>query len=219
VPGDKDKDEKSSMKTNDELVDINITKGRMENIIDKEARIFAKQTKKVKVRMIRITLSTGEDEYLITNIPYEEMDTDGIGGIYIKRWGIETAYDIVKNKLCIENISGRKKVIVEQDFYAQILLFNMVEDLKNDANKELEKDKKITLKYDYKANVNILIGTFREYIIKIAIEQDALKRKHRYEYMLEEIMENLVPIRTGRNFARKPYRGRNKNKLNIHRNS
>jgi hypothetical protein len=29
-------------------------------------------------------------------------------------------------------------LIIEQDFYAQMLLFNMVEDLKNDANKEIE---------------------------------------------------------------------------------
>lgn len=100
-----------------------------------------------------------------------------------------------------------------------MLLFNMIEDLKNDANKELESSKNSELKYEYKINVNILIGTFREYIIKITIEENSVKRKRMYEYMLEEIIENLVPIRIGRQFPRTPYRGRNKNKLNIRRNS
>ena len=212
-------DEKASMNSNDERVDIKINENRLRKITDKEVKSKAKQIGKINVRLMRITLSTGEDEYLVTNIPHDEMDTNEIGLLYFKRWGIETSYDVIKNKLCIENISGKKKIIVEQDFYAQMLLFNMIEDLKNDANKELELNKKPELKYEYKINVNILIGTFREYIIKIVIEEDSVKRKRMYEYMLEEIIENLVPIRIGRNFPRIPYRGRNKNKLNIRRNS
>lgn len=95
----------------------------------------------------------------------------------------------------------------------------MLEDLKNDANKELELKKNKELKYEYKVNINILIGTFRSYMIKIAIEEDDAKREKMYTYMMEEIMENLVPIRTSRRFPRKAYKGLNKNKLNIRRNS
>jgi len=29
------------------------------------------------------------------------------------------------------------------------------------------------LKYDYKVNINVLVGTFREYMVKIAIEENA----------------------------------------------
>jgi hypothetical protein len=39
------------------------------------------------------------------------------------------AYDIAKNKLKIENFSGRKQITIEQEFYAHILLLNMIEDL------------------------------------------------------------------------------------------
>lgn len=219
VQKDKCIEEKSSMKSDDEVVDIKMSKKRLENILDEDIKIKAKQIDKIKARIVRIVLSTAEEEYLITNIPYDEMDTKDIGELYFKRWGIETAYDVIKNKLCIENISGRKKVIVEQDFYAQIMLFNMVEDLKNDANKELEQKKDRQHKYEYKVNINILIGTFREYLIKIAIEEDNVKRKQLYEYMLEEIMENLVPIRNRRSFPRAHYKGRNKHKVNMRRNS
>lgn len=51
--------------------------------------------------------------------------------------GIERTCDMVKNKLCIKNISGKKKIIIEQDLYTQRLLFNIVEGLKNGANNEL----------------------------------------------------------------------------------
>lgn len=169
--------------------------------------------------MVKITLETGEDEYLVTNIPFEEMGTEEIGKLYFKRWGIETAYDVIKNKLYIEDISGKKKIIVEQDFYAQILLFNMIEDLRNDANKEINFKKNKALKYDYKVNMNILIGTFRGYMIKIALEDDDIKRKTLYTFMLEEIMENLIPIRPGRKFERVPYKGANKYKVNNRKNS
>ncbi|WP_270568088.1 IS4 family transposase [Clostridium beijerinckii] len=157
-------DEKNLMNSNDEIVNIEINKSRLKKINDKDIKARAKQIGNINARMIRITLSTGEDEYLVTNIPHDEMDTSEIGLLYFRRWGIETSYDVIKNKLYIENISGKKKIIVEQDFHAQMLLFNMIEDLKNDANKELEINKNSGLKYEYKININILIGTFREYI-------------------------------------------------------
>ena len=95
----------------------------------------------------------------------------------------------------------------------------MVEDLRNDSNKVVENNKKENLKYEYKVNMNILIGTFREYMIKIAVEDNDDKRRRMYTYMLDEIVSNLVPIRPKRSNPRKPYTGINKNKLNAKRNS
>ena len=67
--------------------------------------------------------------------------------------------------------------------------------------------------------MNILIGTFREYMIKIAVEDNDDKRRRMYTYILDEIVSNLVPIRQKRSNPRKPYTGINKNKLNTKRNS
>lgn len=68
-------------------------------------------------------------------------------------------------------------------------------------------------------NINIVNGAFREYIVKITIEENASKRSKIYEFMLEEIIENLIPVRTGRQFDSTPYSGINKYKLNIRHNS
>ena len=53
--------------------------------------------------------------------------------LYYCRWNIELSYDVLKNKLHIENFSGYNQIAIEQDFYAQILLYNMLEDMKQDA--------------------------------------------------------------------------------------
>jgi len=211
--------EQRSLKTDDEIIDISLTPSRIYGLNDPMKREMAKTLQKLRVRMVRITLSTGEVEYLVTNIENSTMSTKEIGELYYKRWGIELAYDVMKNKLNIENISGKSRLIIEQDFYAQMLLFNMVEDLRNDSNKVVKENKKENLKYEYKVNMNILVGTFREYMIKIAVEEDDDRRRKMYTSMLDEIVSNLVPIKPGRSNPINPYTGINKHKLNAKRNS
>lgn len=211
--------EKASMQSDDEIVEFKTNGMRLANISKKDLKQKASMLKKVPLRLVKIKLKTGEYEYLVTNISKEEFNTEEIGILYSKRWGIETAYDIIKNKLCIENISGKKQIIVEQDFYAQMLLFNMIQDLKNDANYTIDKNKNEKLKYCYKINMNVLVGTFRSYIIKIVVEKDDACREKLQKYMMDEISKSLVPIRPGRSNQRKKYKGRNKYKTNIRPNS
>lgn len=218
LPSTTFKKERSSLKSNDDIVDIILTSDRIYGLSDPIKKAKAKKLEKLRVRMVKFVLSTGEIEYLVTNIDNSIMCTSEIGELYYKRWGIELAYDVIKNKLNIENMSGKSKLIIEQDFYAQMLLFNMVEDLRNDSNKVVKDNKKENLKYEYKVNMNILVGTFREYMIKIAVEDDDDKRRKMYTYMLDDIVSNLVPIRPNRSNPRKPYTGINKHKLNAKRN-
>ncbi|MVX67380.1 transposase [Clostridium chromiireducens] len=116
------KEEISLMK----FIDIDLTTNRLTKISDSMLKAKGKQLGKIKVRIVKIKLSTGEDEYLLTNLyDSKEFFTEEIGQLYYKRWGIEKAFDVIKNKLNIENMSGTKRLIVEQDFYAQMLVFNM----------------------------------------------------------------------------------------------
>lgn len=151
------------MKSNDEIVKFEINKSRKRSMSN-EILQLAENIDKIDVRITKIILNTGEEEYLFSNILLEDFDTKEVSNLYSKRWKIETAYDVIKNKLYVENFSGKKEVIIEQDFYVQILLLNMIQDLKNDANRKLEAEGKKDLKYDYKINMNVFIGTFREYL-------------------------------------------------------
>ena len=50
--------------------------------------------------------------------------------IYYRRWKIELAYNIAKNKLELQNFTGQSKIVVKQEFYGQMLMLNIAEDLK-----------------------------------------------------------------------------------------
>ena len=62
--------------------------------------------------------------------------------LYGEKWKIETDYDILKNKLCIEKFSGRRWTIIEQDFYSQIFLFNLLIGIKHDAELKITRKPK-----------------------------------------------------------------------------
>ncbi|MBU3131864.1 transposase [Clostridium gasigenes] len=146
--------ERQSMQSNDEIIDIELTSTRIYNLNEPILKEKGKQLKKIKIRMVKITLSTGEVECLLTNLyDNDEFSTEEIGELYYKRCGIEQAFDVIKNKLNIENISGQKKLIVEQDFYAQMLVFNMAEDLRRDANNKVAANKIYIFKGGVKSNI------------------------------------------------------------------
>ena len=220
IPSRTFKKERKLLESDDGFIDIELTTSRLSSLDDPLLKEKAKVLKTIRVRIVKITLSTGEDEYLLTNLDdCNKFSTEEIGKLYYKRWGIEKAFEVIKNKLNIENISGRKKIIVEQDFYAQMLLFNMAEDIRREANEHIDSTKKAELKYDYKVNMNVLVGTLREYLIMILLETDEDKAEKMYNDMIDEIKRSLIPIRPGRNFERKPYSGANKHRTNLRRNS
>lgn len=212
------KKERNALKSDDEQLELLLTPSRLFSLPVEVAQNL-KDVRSINARMVQISLTSGEKEYLLTNISESLMCTKEIGDLYYKRWGIELAYDVIKNKLNIENISGKSKLIVEQDFYAQILLFNMLEDLRHDADNVVKDKNNKGKKYDYKVNMNILVGTFRSYVIMLTLEEDDIKRQKMYMSMIDEIVSNLVPIRPNRQNPRKPYDGANKYYQNAKRNS
>jgi len=72
-------------------------------------------------------------QVLITNLDANEFNTEEISTLYKMRWGIETAFDTLKNKLTIENFTGTKPVLIEQDVYTSIYICNLASDLIADA--------------------------------------------------------------------------------------
>lgn len=139
------KAEQEKMKTKDEIVDIELTSKRVDRIKDKEIRHKLRKEAKLESRFIKYKLNTGEEEILITNINQEEFSSEELGKLYYKRWKIELAYNIAKNKLELQNFTGQSKIVVEQEFYGQMLMLNIAEDLKKEANKKNRKRKRTRL--------------------------------------------------------------------------
>jgi len=140
MPKDFYKEEKESMNSKDECVDIKITKARTNHIKDEKTREKLNNLEKIRLRVTKIPLKK-EEEHLISNLYIDEVDYNQMKSLYNQRWKIETSFDVLKNKLYIENLSGHSKITVEQDFNAQILVHNIVEDIKIEANRKLIKKK------------------------------------------------------------------------------
>ncbi len=76
------------------------------------------------------------------------------------RWGIETAYETLKNRLQLENFTGTKPILLLQDIYSTIYLGNLAEDIILDAERELDQ-KETNRKHKMMINQTVSIGILK----------------------------------------------------------
>ena len=154
------------------------------------------------VRAVRIPLEGGGQEILITNLA--EMEYEAFGELYHKRWGIETKYKELKQKLETENFSGRLVDNVKQDFYAMMTAANMLASLVREANRTARKKrKKQETLYEYRVNVNHAVGVFKDRLIRVIIEEDRIARQYLMKETVRQMERRVVPIRPNRGVIRK----------------
>ena len=211
--------EKRSMNTNDEWVKLSC-RDRLRKIDDEQVKQELKEKEYIDVRLTKVVLDTGEIEYLLSNIPDTLISESEMKEAYFKRWKIEISYDILKNKLHIENFTGKTKITMEQDFYAQIYTFNVLQDIKKTANIEVKsKNKNKDLKYEYKVNINILAGWLKNIFIAIIFVKTDKERKELYDIIIEKAKKNLVAMNPDRSYERHhDTSGRNKYATNLRYN-
>lgn len=154
-------------------------------------------------RVIRIQLSSGEQEILLTNLMDQELDGEDFKELYFRRWGIEEKYKELKSRLQFENFTGLTEASIEQDFYASIYLANMVSLLRSEANQMIEdEDRDKKLRYRYQANTNILIGKLKDTMVILLKEDDEALRKEIFKRLIEAVKKNKTPLRPGRSYPR-----------------
>lgn len=171
------KKEREHMKSDDETVEININKSRIHNFKDSELIKVAQEMGTFELRITNVELETGEIETLISNLSFDEFSKEDLKELYSKRWKIETNYDRLKNRLKMENFTGHRKIIIEQDFYANILIFNYLIYIKHEAEEEAFEKRKEVLRFRYKVNVNVLFGLIKMEIPKLLTENPKQRKK------------------------------------------
>ena len=161
-------------------------------------KIKAWNGRPLPVRSVRILLSSGEYEYLLTNTTFDKKE---LSVLYFKRWGIETFYDFIKGNLQLENFSAKTKEGVLQDFFASMLTANLASVLIADAQEELDEEQaKKSNKYSYKINKNVAVGILRNNIIALLLNpQNFLER---LVTLKKRIKRYKVPIIPARSFVR-----------------
>ena len=120
----------------------------------------------LKVRLIRVELSSGEIEILATSLHNtRKYPSKLFKELYFKRWKVETFYDELKNKLKVELFTGYSQRAILQDFYAAILVSNIQSIIVNDIKEEITIENQ-SKKYEYKVNNNLSYGFLKEGHIK-----------------------------------------------------
>ena len=198
------KAEQQALSSDDEEVEIDLSKSRRRHYLGTADEALVMSRDSFKLRMVRVWLDEGKKEYeiLATNLPRERFPTECFGEIYHLRWRIETAYQTLKDSLHIENFTGTKPILLEQDIYSTIYVSNIAEDIARD----IEQEQKSHLKNDYKhrmaVNRSLCIGLLKNDLIYMLLEKDPQVQEELFQKLYDEISENIVPVRPERHYHR-----------------
>lgn len=165
----------------------------------KEMGVTISKEKTIKLRLVKFPLDSGQIEVLITNLydatlyPMEDLKS-----LYNMRWGIETYYGYIKQELQLGQFSGLAPICIEQDFAANLFLFNMQSLIEKQCLTFVEGiGEKRRLKY--KVNKNISWASLKHRVVKLFLT----KNPTRILNELQELFCNyLEPIRPGRKYPR-----------------
>ncbi|MDR2517578.1 MAG: hypothetical protein LBC88_09405 [Spirochaetaceae bacterium] len=85
-------------------------------------------------------------------------------------------------------MTGKASIYVEQDFWAQVPAFNVVQDLISGAEDKLKRK-------GMRINENRAIGLFKERLVRLMMEGDHVERNRLFGQPEAEMRGNIVPIR------------------------
>lgn len=124
----------------------------------------------LKVRLVRVLLSTGEYEVLVTSLLDNALyPTEGFRELYQLRWGIETFYGLLKTRLELENFTGLGAEAVRQDFHATVFLSGLESLLTDTAQAML--DAKAT-KYPRRVNRAVSFNAIKNRALDLLLVGD-----------------------------------------------
>ena len=156
----------------------------------------------LKLRVINIVLKNGEVEKLVTNIFEKSFTPDFFAKVYNMRWGVETTYSRLKERLEIENFSSGKKNLILQDFYASVVICNFTSLACFDTQELLDAEvKNKGLKHQRKPNMSLAFSEMRELLI--ASISGIVPLNQGLDELMAAIKKNPTPVRPGRSYPRK----------------
>ena len=168
----------------------------------------------IELRLVRVELPKGQVEILMTSLMDRDTYPDTIfKALYQKRWGIETFYDALKNKLKVEHFSGYSNQSILQDFYAALFIGNVQTLIVSELEQEIAQQNR-DRKYDHKINTNLSYGLLKNRVLEIFFDKGT-SIEHAIENIKKLLLKHQVPIRPNRTFARSTgkYRSRIKPKV------
>lgn len=153
----------------------------------------------LRVRLVRVEIGQAEPEILITSLlDLRKYPHSCFKELYNYRWGDETRFDQIKNKLQIEVFSGHKSQAVYQDFFATVIASNIHNLICKECTETLDqinagRDTPVAI------NQNVSIGLLKPRLITLFTTQ---KPKAIFEELKKLFLRHLELIRPGRKYPR-----------------
>lgn len=170
----------------------------------------------LQVRLLRVDLPGGAVEILMTTLlDSQKHPAKMFKELYFLRWGIETFYDELKNKLKVEYFTGYSEVSIQQDFFCAIFISNLQSVIVNDLEDELSTQNQ-GKKYDYKINTNLSYGFLKNRIIDLLWQKAPLDKI--FQELQTLFLKNTIPIRNNRTNHREVDKYKNKVKPVVTKN-
>jgi IS4 transposase len=103
----------------DRQISVTCTKRRI-----RSAQIQCEENTVLNLRCVRIHLSSGAEEILITNLERAEFPKRDLKKLYSLRWGIETSFNYLKNAVFVEEFTSRTENGLAQEYFVSLLMYN-----------------------------------------------------------------------------------------------
>ena len=138
---------------------------RLKNFHNDSLKEKYSKIKHLNLRIITITLEDGKKESLLTNILDKNFTIKDFKELYNLRGGIETNYNTMKNRLNIENYTGKRRITIEQDIYSKFLKYNIFQYYRIYFNLLINRTRRQKgIKQEYKVNQAHLIRKLKKYL-------------------------------------------------------
>ena len=144
----------------------------------------------LRFRIIRIKISEGMYETLVTNLSEKEFSADDIKKIYKMRWGIETSFRELKYHVGLIAFHSKKKDCIIQEIYARLIMYNFSMLITENILIDDDKRNKYRSRVNHAVAIHICIAFFRCSNVSPS-------------HLEKLIARNTCPVRPDRNAVRK----------------
>ena len=155
----------------------------------------------IKLRLIRVELSSGQVEVLATTLlDRDRYRHEVFKELYHHRWPVETDYNYLKNWIEVENFTGQSVESVYQDFHARIFAKNLTAVLSLPAREAL---KLVGKKSKYEHQINFVQALSKsKHVLPLLFQRSKEMITGLISDLLEIILITTEPIRPGRKYPR-----------------
>ena len=161
------------------------------------------QDKEISCRLIKVVLETGETEILCTSLTNtQEYPCELFKELYHYRWNEEEAYKLLKNRIELEDFSGKTAKAVRQDFHAKIFLLTLSAAYAHPIEEKVREEYKADQqrKYDQKINRTNAISATKDVLVALFLKSRAKEAIAAFDDIVYKTRE---VIRPGRKNERK----------------